>query len=536
MRTRFKPVTLSILSGALLWAAWPTFPYATWLIFFAFVPIIYLAQTLKKGYAFTGLAFLALMVWNVGTTWWVGNTPVPISGVFANVFNSLLMLIPLVGFRGATRRFGDKWGYVALVAYWLTFEYVHYNWELSWPWLTVGNVFASHPNWVQWYEYTGASGGTVWVLLLNIWVYSILKSVQFDVKLAVRQLWKPAMAVVVPVILGYSIFYTSNALNINKGGATEVVVVQPNIDPYNEKFNDGSSMEQLEKLLQLSAEKITPNTQYIVWPETALFTNGAIEHQLNFSPEITRIRQFLQPFPKAKIITGAVTYKFYGPNDDKPASTRTSQDGTNYDAFNSALQIDTSQSVQIYHKSKLVPGVELVPYVRYISFMQSLALDMGGVTGSYGRTPGVPFFHNDQQNTNVLPLICYESVYSEFVAEKVREGVNLLVVSTNDGWWGNTQGYKQHLQYASIRAIETRRWVARSANTGSSAFVTPYGEIQQAQPYWEPAVILGKVYMRQDQTMYVRFGDYLAKLAVLACILLLVCTIYHRIRHRKQHA
>jgi apolipoprotein N-acyltransferase len=123
-------------------------------------------------------------------------------------------------------------------------------------------------------------------------------------------------------------------------------------------------------------------------------------------------------------------------------------------------------------------------------------------------------------------------VYGDFVAEKVRQGANLLVVCTNDGWWGDTEGHRQHLQYARLRAIETRRWVARSANTGISAFISPRGEVIEPQPYWEPAVIQHTVTPYYHQTFYVKYGGFTAKAPLIFCILLVAYTIVLRVIRR----
>ena len=92
---------------------------------------------------------------------------------------------------------------------------------------------------------------------------------------------------------------------------------------------------------------------------------------------------------------------------------------------------------------------------------------------------------------------------------------------TNDGWWGNTAGHKQHLQYARLRAIETRRWVARSANTGISAVIDENGKILQTQPWDTAAFIKYPIPVLTGQTFYVKYGDYIYKLASLLAVLLI---------------
>ncbi|MGX5820456.1 apolipoprotein N-acyltransferase [Chitinophaga lutea] len=530
------PLLLSLLSGCILWAAWPT-SSLTLLIFIGFMPLLAITDRVYGRGAYFGLIYLALWIWNTGTTWWVGNTPVPASGVFANAFNALLMSIPLMGFKIAREKHARLTSYLALAVYWLTFEYVHSQWELTWPWLTLGNAFAMFPDLVQWYEFTGTSGGSLYILVANIFVYEAVLQFRNRPRPLYKWAagWRALLWIVLPMAISLLIKPTPEHLAPGDTPKTPIVIVQPNVDPYDEKFSEGTASAQLEWMLALTHEKVTAHTQYAIWPETALFTSGAWEHELNEQPEVIRIRAFLQQYPNLKIISGASTLKRYPSLEEATPSVRTSADGTLfYDAFNSSVQIDTSANVQIYHKSKLVPGVEITPYVHYFPFMKKLALDFGGITGSYGLTPGVSLFTDPVSGTKVYNAICYESVYGELVANKVREGADFIAVSTNDGWWGNTQGHKQHMAYARLRAIETRRYVVRSANTGISCAINIAGQVDNnlALPYWTPGVLAAGYSEVRPVTFYVRYCPLISKTPPVLCILLLLYLIVIRVRRK----
>jgi apolipoprotein N-acyltransferase len=114
-----------------------------------------------------------------------------------------------------------------------------------------------------------------------------------------------------------------------------------------------------------------------------------------------------------------------------------------------------SGTIQIYHKSKLVPGVEKMPWPAVFKYIEKFAIDLGGISGSLGmQEERVAFFTQDKKFA-AGPIVCYESVYGEYVGEYVKKGANFLAIITNDGWWGDTPGYRQHLQYGALRAIET---------------------------------------------------------------------------------
>jgi len=141
-----------------------------------------------------------------------------------------------------------------------------------------------------------------------------------------------------------------------------------------------------------------------------------------------------------------------------------------------------------------------------------LSINLGGVSGSLGSDKEALVF-NAGNKPNLAPLICYESVFSGHVAQFCRKGAEILLVITNDGWWRDTDGYKQHMHYASLRAIENRREVLRSANTGITCRIDKLGRIQEQTSWWEKDIIAVDVYPFQNMTFYATYGDYLGRLA-----------------------
>ena len=134
-------------------------------------------------------------------------------------------------------------------------------------------------------------------------------------------------------------------------------------------------------------------------------------------------------------------------------------------------------------------------------------------------------FKNDSVDYITAPIICYESIYGEYVSSYVQKGANILTIITNDGWWGNTNGHKQHLLMAKLRSIETRHWVARSANTGISAVIDPYGKIIEERKWDEAATIKFYIPTATTKTWYTQYGDYIYKLfAVIGTVIL--CWIF----------
>lgn len=510
---------LSLACGVLLWLAWPPF-LTTPLIFIGFLPLFKMQRIVQeegqKTRVFWFYTFIAMLVWNILTTWWVYYASP--AAIAAWLLNALLMSLPWLFFHYTRKTFGDKLAFPALICYWLAFEYLHLNWQVAWPWLTLGNVFASAPNMVQWYEYTGFLGGTVWVLLINILVFKLISNYTKSRAIGL------SICILLPLIASYYIlntFYTHD--KVGEESRVNTSVVQPNIDPYTDKFGGMTPEEQLQVMMKLAKQSIKPGaTRLVVFPETSL-TQTMYEDQLNEYQAIQTIREFCKKY-NVSVLTGADTRYNFKPGEKLSPTARKYQDADIYfDAYNTALLIDATDSIQIYHKCKLVPGVEILPYPQIFKPIEKM-FDLGGTSGSLGNQGDVSVFEAPG-NLKMAPIICYESVFGDWVTKYVREGANLLVIITNDGWWRNTPGYRQHLQYARLRAIEVRRNIVRSANTGVSAFIDYKGEVLEETEWWVPAQLNRTVGYRNGLTWYAQTGDYIGKIGAWLGVLIALSTL-----------
>ena len=145
-----------------------------------------------------------------------------------------------------------------------------------------------------------------------------------------------------------------------------------------------------------------------------------------------------------------------------------------------------------------------------------MAVNLGGISGSLGNKNEINNFNID--GIKVLPLICYESIYGDLITARETD---VLCIITNDGWWKNSAGYKQHFSYASLRAIEQRKTIVRSANTGISGVIDAKGKILQKTKWDEEICITTKVNLNSQTTFYSQFGDYIGRISVFISILFL---------------
>ena len=506
----FRKLILCLISALFLVLSWPPsgFPF---LIFGAFVPIFFVIHDLKEKRFVFIYSFLIFALWNSFTTYWIYNASL-FGAVAAICVNSILMASVITIFFWIKQKFSDRRSWWAFISLWLSFEYLHFNWDLSWPWLTLGNAFAHYPSFIQWYEYTGTLGGSLWILLANIFLFQFVNNKSKYLLFS--------LVIAIPILFSFLIDSKNE-----KGKVVEIVVVQPNIDPYFEKFNDLSSIQQLEKFIQLAETELDSSTNYLIGPETAI-VDGVWENNIEESKEIQTLIKLVEKYPQLNIIIGAVTYKAYS-KTDKISKTARQFVGSDYyyDVFNSAIQINTSE-ISVYNKSKLVQGVEFTPFPAILENLEFLTIDLGGITGSLGTQDYREVFKS--KSAQMAPIICYESIFGDFIRQYVRNGADLFAIITNDGWWKNTPGYKQHLNYASLRAIECRRAIARSANTGISAFIDSKGLITNATKWDEEIVIKSRLETNSIQTFYVRFGDYIGRISAFIAVMFLCFTLAKR--------
>lgn len=528
---------LAVLSGLLLSAAWPV-KGVTPLIFFAFVPLFFIQHDLgkpenkgKDGQLFL-LALSSFFIWNSLTTWWIWNSTA-IGGIAALVLNSIFMASVFWLFHFTkTQLYQNKKGLAILLFYWLSFEYLHMHWDLNWPWLHLGHVFSPMPHWIQWYEFTGVPGGTAWVLILNMLAFkSIQQALQWKTKARSFAVNFILLVIVwmAPVMFGEHLYrnYEEN------GHQAEIIVLQPNFDPYTEQY-DLPASEIIDRNLQLASSLMNRPVDFILGPESAIQEDIWLP-DLQQSPSLKTLQQFVGQHPTTAMIIGASTFSPVAKDQEKDFAARKFRNEEGYYfAHNTAFFLEDGNTPQYYHKSRLTPGVEMMPSWFFLRPLRSLAIDLGGTIGTLKTSDQRTVFAGKNENFKVGTMICYESVFGEFVAGFVRNGANLLFIITNDGWWGNTPGHRQHMDFSIIRAIETRRSIARSANTGISAFIDQRGDVYQATPYWEPTAIRQKLNTNEKLTFYVKYGDYLSRISVfIMAIFLLTAVAKNRLNKGK---
>ncbi|MEI6433664.1 MAG: apolipoprotein N-acyltransferase [Bacteroidota bacterium] len=503
---------LSLLSGVILSFAWPERGFPG-LLFIGLVPMLIIENQMSRRpqefikFSMLFYSYPGFLLWNLLTTWWIVNSTF-VGALLAIVLNSLFMAIVFQSFHWTRKKLKNSIaGYAALVSYWIAFEYLHLNWDLNWPWLNLGNGFATYYKWVQWYEYTGALGGTLWVLIGNIAAFGIIREFKVQgsrFKVGFRYSIFFILWIMAPIIFSIIIYSTYK----EQTRAVNFVVVQPNIDPYSEQYNL-PPQKVIGRIMSLALPALDSATNFLVAPESSIQEN-MWENDLSTFASIRLLKKAIAPYPQLNMLVGGTTYYQLAAGEPLPRWARkfTDTDG-HYVAYNTAILLNNQDSLQLYHKSKLTPGVEILPSFKGFGWLENFAIDLGGTVGSLGMD-SVCRVYKTVKTVKAGPAICYESIFGEFFSQFVKNGAEVMIIITNDGWWGNTAGHRQHFSFAHLRAIETRRSIARSANTGISAFIDQRGDAFQTTKYWIPTIIKGAINANDKITFYVKHGDYIA--------------------------
>ena len=506
-------------------------PHAGLLALFGFIPLLCMeriADALGKKHIWI-YHYSAFVLWNAATTFWVCNATTG-GGLFAIFANALQMSLIFGLFRLSKKKFQGVLPYIFLMVSWIAWERFYFDAEISWPWLVLGNSFARTTGAIQWYEITGTLGGSLWIWLCNLGLFGIMTALSDGTWNTFN--WKARTAAVAGyVLILIGPFIASSVIGKEyKDSMTapedlEVLIIQPNIDPYNkfqamtQEQQDAILLSQAEKALAYRKGDSTAAPLLIVAPET--FTSPVIPGQYERSRTWRRFTSFLKDYPNVNILFGASTYDYIHSHKAPSHTARDMGDNIWLESHNSAIMTDGSARTEIFHKNKLVVAVEMMPYPAIFGKIDDL---LGGVMGRCVGQGEISLLHVRSTEGEEVPVgcaICYESVYGEYYTDYIRKGARAMTVITNDAWWGNTPGYRQHLSYSSLRAIETRRAIARCANTGISAIISPSGEIMQPTPWWEPAVIKGNIPLRDDVTFFVAHGDITGRICTFLFILLL---------------
>ena len=541
-------IALSLCSAILLSVPFLV-PGAGFVALVALLPMLSLERGLardgRKGFFL--YAWLGFTVWNFITTFWVCNATLG-GGIFTGFANAFKMALIFQLFHWSRRRLSGVLPYLFLTSMWIAWEKIYYVSPIPWPWLVFGNSFAGSIHLVQWYEWTGVLGGSLWIWASNLGLFGLM--VAFSERSWLQWNRKARIASVVAVFLTLTLPMAVSAVLWSRYQETQepldVLITQPDFDPYMkfELYTQSQQNEVLDSMIRANLQPVrrsqaqaapvvatsdsaalaaaadtTPAPLLILAPET--FTSPLWLPDPADNETVIHFARLLEDYPSATLLMGASAYTRISKISRPSATARPLRYGLWYESHNSALSFNADAGrLDIYHKSRLVPATESTPFPSLLGKFDDEVL--GGVMARcVGQKEPSLLYCYGNPDIPVAPIICYESIFGDYCREFVLKGARALCVITNDAWWGDTPGYRQHLDFARLRAVEMRRDVARSANTGISAIINQRGEIVASTPWWTQTVLKGKVHLNTRETFFVRHGDIVGRAATFLFLLLL---------------
>ena len=510
-------------------------PHLGFLSLVALVPLLCAERiaTMVGNKRFFWWYFAAFLAFNLATTWWVCKATVG-GGLFASFYSALFMSAIFAVFRVARKRFSGIVPYIFLAAAWIAWERFNLTHaQLSWPWLILGNAFGRSVSLVQWYEITGALGGSLWVWLSNIAVFSLLVSLsdgrwwRWNTKARVAAIVSTVLVTLGPAIASEIRFATYEERS--DAGTLDVVLAQSNFDPWH-KLHYTPQSEQNAQVIglfekHLHSRENSDSLLLMLIPES--FSSDIWLNDPEAAPTWRSFSALVASQANANLIFGASTHEAFRRASAPSPLARQMKDGTWYQSYNTAFITDGVTYSDHRNKCKLVVGAESTPYPKIFAPIDDM---LGGLMGRCVPDRQARCFEirgrgEDDRRLRTGVAICYESIYPELCKQYVDDGAQMLSVITNDGWWGDTPGYRQHFSYSRLRAIELRRDVARCANTGISGFINQRGDVVSQSGWWVPDVLESKVNLSSEKTFFATYGDIVGRVCTFVCLMLLALLI-----------
>jgi len=501
-------VTYSLLSGLLLTLSFPPAGFH-WIAWIALVPLAFSSRNLSFNSSFrlgfiAGLAhYLTLLYWLVDTMGTYGNLPLYLS--WPVLFLLAAYLAIYMGLFSGILFKASKKPIAALAiapVLWVTLEYIRSLLFSGFPWELSGYSQYKNLIMIQISDLTGVYGVSFLIVVCNMtalvtllwltkkkWHGQIVSG-----KIAATALTALAITVGVTLCYGKQRLITVRK-TISAAPTHKVAVVQGNIEQ-GIKWDPAYQVSSVHKYLNFSSLAKSAKPDLVVWPETSAPFYFLYDKKLS-----DLLKNGIQNF-ESNFLIGAPSFII---KKDKMI---------NY--FNSAYLLSPGGQVRgKYDKAHLVPFGEYIPLKRFLPFIGKMVEGVGDFV------PGQKGAVIRQGKLGLGILICYELIFPDMARAMAQNNADLLINITNDAWYGRSSAPYQHFSMGVFRAVENRRSLIRSANTGISGFIDPTGRITDQTDIFKEAVITHSVPLMSQKTIYTRFGDWFAITCIIITTILL---------------
>ncbi|MDP1677383.1 MAG: apolipoprotein N-acyltransferase, partial [Bacteroidota bacterium] len=425
---------LGVSSSVILGLSFPPLQFGV-LVCFGFVPFLLLTDKIDSYSRFFRYSYFTFFIFSLISLYWVGGFThgkdpyLMIAGTALFLWEPLVLSLPAVFYFFIKKRLNNMYSAIAFPFIWITMEWLYALGELAFPWLHIGNTQTYHLDKIQFADITGVYGISFWILTINVLVYFLVKQIQSTKISRISYYLALCIALIYLLPSFYQVdeksFHNQNRKAINVG------IIQPNVDPW-DKWEGANTFlgrwNQTQHYLKLIGDHINDSLDIAVLPESAVLLNlPAYPQQLQ---EFNSIIDNLN----ISVITGYVRVQYYEKENAPPTSSLIKGTNVRYDSFNSIMFVEPhSTEVQTYSKMRLVPFAERIPYADKVSFLIE-PLRWGVGISNWGLAHDSTVFVSKKIESKFLAMVCYESIFPEFVSKFVDNGAEFLVFITNDSW------------------------------------------------------------------------------------------------------
>ena len=517
-----RQLLLASASGLLLPLCFPKFDFG-WLAWVALIPLhLTLDQNTKRRAFWLGslagtIGFAGIMAWVVTAMNTYGKVPLPISYAILLLLASYLGIY--VGLYAASvvwlREILPRYGIFFSPCVWVSLELLRTYFLSGLPWCLLGYSQYQELDLIQIADHTGVYGVSFLVILVNLTIAELLLWVMPYTRgfRPARLPWE--LATTTALLLVFS--WTYSASVISGGSLTlprstiQVGVVQPNVDQA-VKWSPAYREETMQRFDRLTSQ-LGVGLDLIVWPEAA--TPFLLERERDYQLQLIAWTERAN----APLLLGSPAPRFYP--DRRPY------------LLNSAYLLGSDGTLLgRYDKHHLVPFGEYIPLKSsFLFFLDKLVEGIGDFEAGPGATVLTLIPKGTTDGGALKPIkfgvaICYEVIFPDLVRQFAENGAEFLVTITNDGWFGVSSAPAQHFAMVVFRSVENHLAFARSANTGISGFIDPFGRILAASPIFTQQIIQARIHIWQPRTFYTRNGDVFAYACVIICALLWLFALF----------
>jgi apolipoprotein N-acyltransferase len=484
-RTEAVSILLGALSGALLVLSLPK-PDLYPLAWIALVPLLAVVANTGSVVQVILASYISGVVFFAGSCYWItetmtiyGGLSIPLAvgvGALFAVMYALYFVLFGLGLHVAVKKFGKR-GLIFAAPLWVTVELLRAILFSGFPWMLSGYALVPYTGVLQIVTWAGIYGLSFVATAVNSAIaYGF---VQRNIK------WIGAAAAAVLIAWFLPVW---SATPPNSPIAVRLVQTNISLDQPWKKPDFDALIGELTDLSTGDSAK----PRLVVWPETP--APFYLKEDAEFRNRVQGVARKLGAY----FLVGYIDAAGAGP------------------ANSAGLLNPTGEQISRYDKMHLVPFGEYVPFKNLLFFAESLTRQVGEFV------PGTNYTVSQLDGHSVSTIICYESIFPNQVRQFVKRGAELLVLITNDGWFGESSAPYQHLRMGVVRAVENRRYLVRTANTGISAIIDPYGRIETETPIGVRTIVDGMAHFRSDRTFYTQYGDLFAYLNALLVVILFV--------------